>query len=176
MPATGWDPAFYDPARADRPTGSTAGAAASSTTLADVRPARFGIMPAAVPDTEPDQLIALQVAAAALADAGGADRLRPPDRVGVILGRGGYLTPGWPGSTSGCAWPTSSSQSLRELLPDLDADALDAGPRPRSSTGSGPPPASAAIGLVPNLAASRIANRLDLAAPRTRSTPPARPR
>ncbi|MER5829193.1 beta-ketoacyl synthase N-terminal-like domain-containing protein, partial [Streptomyces mirabilis] len=38
--------------------------------LAEVDVTEFGIMPAAVPATEPDQLIALRVAAAALAVAG----------------------------------------------------------------------------------------------------------
>jgi len=54
-------------------------------------PAAFGIMPVAAAAAEPDQLLALQVADRALADAGTAV---PHDRTGVILGRGNYPTPG----------------------------------------------------------------------------------
>ncbi len=96
--------------------------------LAEVDVAEFGIMPAAVPATEPDQLIALRVAAAALADAGGQGRL-PADRhrVGVVLGRGGYLTPGLgPASTSGCGASEPARAHPGRLLPDLGADRLEA--------------------------------------------------
>nr|WP_244199514.1 beta-ketoacyl synthase N-terminal-like domain-containing protein [Amycolatopsis thailandensis] len=71
------------------------------------------------PGAESDQLIALRVAAQAIADAGGEQRL-PADRqrTGVILGRG--------------------------VMPEAP---------------------EAGIGLVPDLAASRLANRLDLRGP-----------
>ena len=54
-------------------------------------PIAFGIMPVAAMSAEPDQMLALHVAAAALDDAG---VIVPRDRTAVILGRGGYLTPG----------------------------------------------------------------------------------
>src|SRR5436190_14770070 len=47
-------------------------------------PIAFGIMPIAAAGAEPDQLLALHVAAAAIEDAGDIAR----DRTGVILGRG----------------------------------------------------------------------------------------
>ncbi|NBH12595.1 beta-ketoacyl synthase N-terminal-like domain-containing protein, partial [Amycolatopsis sp. SID8362] len=94
VPPEKWDAAHYAPAerRADRVYCRRGGFVDE---LAEVDVAGFGIMPTSVPATEPDQLIALRVAAQALADAGGPDRL-PADRakVGVVLGRGGYLTPG----------------------------------------------------------------------------------
>ncbi|MFD0345551.1 beta-ketoacyl synthase N-terminal-like domain-containing protein [Kitasatospora aburaviensis] len=84
LPEGRWDADFYAP-------GAVAGPAAPDRLycrrggfvdgLAQVQPTRFGIMPASVPGTEPDQLIALEVADAALADAGGGGRL-PDDRVG----------------------------------------------------------------------------------------------
>ena len=124
-------------------------------------PVAFGIMPIAAAGAEPDQLLALQVAAAALDDAGGTIAR---ERAGVIIGRGGYLTPGVARLANRVRTTQQLVTTLTELLPDLDAATLD---RIRTAFRSrageiGP---EAAIGLVPNLAASRIANRLDLRGP-----------
>ncbi|MHA5053146.1 type I polyketide synthase [Streptomyces sp. SD15] len=133
--------------------------------LAEVDVTEFGIMPAAVPATEPDQLIALRVAAQALADAGGADRL-PADRhrVGVVLGRGGYLTPGLVRLDQRVRTASQLVRTLGELLPDLGADQLEA-VRQAFTDRLGPEAPESSIGLVPNLAASRLAGRLDLRGP-----------
>ena len=83
----------------------------------------------------------------------------------MVLGRGGYLTPGLVRLDQRVRTANQLVRTLGELLP---------GPRPRRSwSGSGrPSPSSSArtapesaIGLVPNLAASRVANRLDLRGP-----------
>src|SRR5262245_9072830 len=124
-------------------------------------PIGFGIMPVAAKGAEPDQLLALDVAAAAVADARGTIAR---DRAGVILGRGGYLTPGMARLANRVRMSEQLAVTLRELLPDLDPDLVDrirAAFRARAGE-LGP---EAAIGLVPNLAASRIANRLDLRGP-----------
>lgn len=132
--------------------------------LAEVEVTRFGIMPNSVPGTEPDQLIALHVAAAALADAGGESRLPDRRRVGVVLGRGGYLTPGLVRLDQRVRTAGQLVRTLGELLPDLDPGQLD---RIRSAFTErlGPDSPESVIGLVPNLAASRVANRLDLRGP-----------
>ncbi|MCX5562684.1 beta-ketoacyl synthase N-terminal-like domain-containing protein [Streptomyces sp. NBC_00038] len=133
--------------------------------LAEVDVTEFGIMPAAVPATEPDQLIALKVAAQAIADAGGADRL-PADRhrVGVVLGRGGYLTPGLVRLDQRVRTASQLVRTLGELLPDLGSDQLEA-VRQAFTDRLGPEAPESSIGLVPNLAASRLAGRLDLRGP-----------
>ncbi|HJQ45297.1 MAG TPA: beta-ketoacyl synthase N-terminal-like domain-containing protein [Amycolatopsis sp.] len=130
--------------------------------FAGVDAARFGLMPASIPGTEPDQLIALGVAAAAVADAGG--DLGDRSRVGVVLGRGGYLTPGIARLDQRIRTAHQLVRTLGELMPGLGADQLS---RVREAfTGAlGPDQPDAAIGLVPNLAASRIANRMDLHGP-----------
>ncbi|NKQ57889.1 acyltransferase domain-containing protein [Amycolatopsis sp. K13G38] len=130
--------------------------------FATVDAARFGIMPASVEGTEPDQLIALRVAAAAVADAGG--ELGDRGRAGVILGRGGYLTPGIARLDQRVRTAHQLVRTLGELIPGLGAEQLS---RVREAfTGAlGSDQPDAAIGLVPNLAASRIANRLDLHGP-----------
>jgi acyl transferase domain-containing protein/phosphopantetheinyl transferase len=128
---------------------------------ADVDVTRFGIMPNSVPGTEPDQLIALQVAAAALADAGGGALPADRQRAGIILGRGGYLTPGLGRLDQQVRTASQVVRTLRELVPDLTEAQLD---RVREAFDDKASPESA-IGLVPNLAASRVANRLDLRGP-----------
>ncbi|MFE2881833.1 beta-ketoacyl synthase N-terminal-like domain-containing protein [Streptomyces sp. NPDC059272] len=132
--------------------------------LAEVEVTRFGIMPNSVPGTEPDQLIALHVAAAALADAGGESRLPDRQRVGVVLGRGGYLTPGLVRLDQRVRTAGQLVHTLGELLPDLDPRQLDR-IRTAFTERLGPDSPESVIGLVPNLAASRVANRLDLRGP-----------
>ncbi|MFC7303041.1 beta-ketoacyl synthase N-terminal-like domain-containing protein [Streptomyces monticola] len=132
--------------------------------IARFAPARFGVMPHSVADTEPDQLTALSVAAAALADAGGERRLPGRDRVGVVLGRGGYLTPGLARLDQRVRTAHQLTRTLRELLPGV-GDAQLERIRAAFTERLGPEQPDAAIGLVPSLAASRLANRLDLRGP-----------
>ncbi|MEU6218147.1 beta-ketoacyl synthase N-terminal-like domain-containing protein [Streptomyces sp. NPDC047022] len=132
--------------------------------LAEVEATRFGIMPNSVSGTEPDQLIALNVASAALADAGGQERLPDRHRVGVVLGRGGYLTPGLVRLDQRVRTAGQLVRTLGELLPGLDSGQL-ARIREAFTERLGQDSPESAIGLVPNLAASRLANRLDLRGP-----------
>ncbi|HET6703385.1 beta-ketoacyl synthase N-terminal-like domain-containing protein, partial [Amycolatopsis sp.] len=123
VPPGKWDLAHYAPdaqRRADRVYCRRGGFVDE---LAEVDITGFGIMPNSVPATEPDQLIALRVAAQAVADAGGPDRL-PADRakIGVVLGRGGYLTPGLVRLDQRVRTASQLVRTLGELLPDLDAD------------------------------------------------------
>jgi len=126
--------------------------------------ARFGMMPSSAAASEPDQLLALQVAASAIDDAGGLDGLRRRDRVGVVLGRGGYLTSGLARLDNQLRVTEQVMQTLREVLPDISDDRLRS-VRAAFESGTGPLRPESAYGMVPNLAASRIANRLDLHGP-----------
>ncbi|MFF7241016.1 beta-ketoacyl synthase N-terminal-like domain-containing protein [Streptomyces collinus] len=167
VPEGRWDAGYYhpgsaaEPAVADRIYCRRGGFVDA---LAEVEVTRYGIMPASVPGTEPDQLIALDVAAAALADAGGADRLPERHRIGVTLGRGGYLTPGLVRLDQRVRTAGQLVRTLGELMPELSSAQLDR-IRAAFTERLGPDSPEAAIGLVPNLAASRIANRLDLRGP-----------
>ncbi len=148
-------------------------------------PIAFGIMPIAAASAEPDQLLALHVAAAALDDAG---VTVPRERTAVILGRGGYLTPGMARLSNRVRTAQQLVTTLAELLPDLTTPRTvedEFAARSRIVRASSAPQendrraqesieapgksidAREAIGLkVPNLAASRIANRLlDLRGP-----------
>ncbi|MES4908680.1 MULTISPECIES: beta-ketoacyl synthase N-terminal-like domain-containing protein [unclassified Streptomyces] len=175
VPARRWDAEFYAPGTPEPPgtPGNGVGSAADRVYcrrggfvdgLAEVEVTRFGIMPASVQGTEPDQLIALHVAAAAVADAGGEGRLPDRGRIGVVLGRGGYLTPGLVRLDQRVRTAHQLVRTLGELLPGLDADQLER-VRTAFTERLGPDRPEAAIGLVPNLAASRVANRLDLRGP-----------
>ncbi|MEU5187739.1 beta-ketoacyl synthase N-terminal-like domain-containing protein [Streptomyces klenkii] len=165
VPAGRWDPSFYDPAaargRSDRVYCRRGGFVDE---LAEVEATRFGIMPSSVPGTEPEQLIALHVAAGAIADAGGEERLPDRDRIGVILGRGGYLSPGMARGTQSVQTSNQLVRTLAELLPELDAGLLERVRRAYTRQ-LGPDEPEQAINLVPNLTASRVANRLDLRGP-----------
>ncbi len=127
-------------------------------------PLRWGLMPIAARGSEPDQLLSLETAAAALTDAGYDGRDPPRERTGVILGRGGYVNQVAMSLIQAVRTAEEIVRSARALLPDLtDAQAAEIKRRYQGQIeGLGP---DTIIGLVPNLAASRIANRLDLHGP-----------
>jgi acyl transferase domain-containing protein/phosphopantetheinyl transferase len=166
VPASRWDAEYYDPDAWAHPASDRFYCRRGGFVddLASFEPAAFGIMPVAVEGTEPDQLLALRVAAAAIADAGGDDRLGDRGRVGVILGRGGYLSAGGARLDQRVRAGRQLVASLRELIPGLSESQLDRVARDFQER-LGPEHPESSIGLVPNLAASRIANRLDLQGP-----------
>ena len=97
-------------------------------------------------------------------DAGGLGRLGDPERIGVVLGRGGYLSPGLQGFDQRVRTVRQITRTVGELMPSAGPDVLD---RLRTALleplGEFRP--ETAAGLVPNLAAARVANRLDLGGP-----------
>ncbi|MFJ7159905.1 SDR family NAD(P)-dependent oxidoreductase [Streptomyces sp. NPDC101118] len=145
VPADRWDPALHydaDPARAGERTPSRWGGFLPPVPFDALA---HGIPPASLSGIEPVQLLALEIAARALADAGyGPDRAFDRSRTSVVFGAeagtelaGAYgfraLYPGY----------------LGELPPGLDAQLL------RLTEDSFP-------GVLANVIAGRIANRLDL--------------
>ncbi|MGZ3146219.1 beta-ketoacyl synthase N-terminal-like domain-containing protein [Lentzea chajnantorensis] len=129
--------------------------------LAEFDPTRFGIMPSTVDGAEPDQLLALATAAEAIADAGGETALPDRERIGVVVGRGGYLTPGCARLDQRVRLADEVLSVVRDLFPGLGGADLGT-VRQAVRDRFGPEQPEASIGLVPNLAASRIANRFDL--------------
>ena len=165
VPASRWDPCYYDPEAAVTRRGDRLYCRRGGFVhQVSFDPTRYGIMPTTVEGAEPDQLLALHAATEALADAGGEHRLGDRSRVGVIIGRGAYLTPGLARLDQRTRTANQLVTTLRELFPDLGETELD---RVRTAFQSrlGPQRPEAAIDLVPNLVASRVANRLDLAGP-----------
>jgi acyl transferase domain-containing protein len=162
LPEGRWGPEFYDPAarRPDRVYCRRGGFIQA----VDFDPLQFGVLPSSIPDTEPEQLIALQVAAAAVTDAGGADRLPPSERVGVIIGRAGSGSVAQGRFFGRVRLAGFVLDVLRQILPDVGEDRLDL-VSARINETFGPFRPENVIGLTPNLTASRLANRLGLRGP-----------
>ncbi|MFA1545696.1 beta-ketoacyl synthase N-terminal-like domain-containing protein [Actinomadura chokoriensis] len=168
VPPGRWDPAlYYDPdayGRAPESDRFYCRRGGFVDELATFDPARFGILPAAVPGMEPDQLLALRTAGDAIADAGGDERLPARSRIGVVIGRGGYITPGVARYDQRVRTSHQVTGILAELVPELRKGRLEEIRRAFCER-LGPDGADAPIGLVPNLAASRIAGAFDLHGP-----------
>ncbi|MHB1845443.1 MAG: beta-ketoacyl synthase N-terminal-like domain-containing protein [Deltaproteobacteria bacterium] len=162
VPEGRWDPVYFDPARPG-PDRFYCRRGGFIDAQAAFDPLEFGVMPRAAEGAEPDQLLALSVARAALADAGlkeGAWR----ERAAVILGRGGYVTAGIARLEQRVRTAEQLVEILRGQLPGV-AEAELSALKAAFQAKLGPFGPDTAIGLVPNLAASRIANRLDLQGP-----------
>ncbi|MFF3541644.1 beta-ketoacyl synthase N-terminal-like domain-containing protein [Streptomyces platensis] len=169
VPPGRWDPEIYydphadrGPARSDRFYCRRGG---FLTEPAAFDPTRFGIMPAAVRGAEPDQLLALRTITEAIADAGGEERL-PADRsrIGVILGRGGFMGVATARLDQRVRTAHQLAVTLRELAPELGESRI-AAVREAFQAGLGPEQPEASIGLVPSFTAARTANRLDFRGP-----------
>jgi acyl transferase domain-containing protein/phosphopantetheinyl transferase (holo-ACP synthase) len=160
VPAGRWDPVFFDAdaKEADRFYCRRGGFVDD---LATFDPLAFGIMPNAVDSVEPDQLLALAAASAALADAGDPHERTDPAKISVILGRGGYIGDGVARLDQRVRTAQQLVEALRSLVPDLGEERL-AQVKAEFQDRLGPERPESSIGLVPNLAASRIANRFDL--------------
>ena len=127
-------------------------------------PTEFGIMPVAAEEAEPEQLLALATAQRALQDAGYPEGPHGAGRTGIIIGRGGYINPALARLDQRVRTSQQLVECLRELAPELDDARLDA-IRHTFQDALGPSRPETSIGLVPNLVASRVANRLDLHGP-----------
>ena len=125
-------------------------------------PLRFGVMPTAARGAEPDQLLTLQACADALLDAGyGRPTGRPfSPQTDVILGRGGYIGPGMTNLNLRVRTLEQLDHTLSEL--GLLDRAERAELRARFASKLEHFGADTAIGLVPNLTAARVAQRLNL--------------
>ncbi|WP_125619695.1 beta-ketoacyl synthase N-terminal-like domain-containing protein [Actinomadura sp. WAC 06369] len=163
VPPGRWDPAlFYDPGAYGRPDDDRFYCRRGGFVddVATFDPERFGIEPAAVAAMEPDRLLALRTAAEAVADAGGDDRFPDRERVGVVLGRGGHLTPGAARAHQRVMTAHQLTGVLAELVPELGAERLAEIRRAfRARLGPDGPDVPAGS------AAARVAERFDLRGP-----------
>ena len=169
VPPGRWDPEiYYDPHAAQGPARSDrfyCRRGGFLTEPAAFDPTRFGVMPAAVRGAEPDQLLALRTITDAIADAGGEERL-PADRsrIGVILGRGGFMGVATARLDQRVRTAHQLAVTLRELAPELSESRIES-VREAFQASLGPEQPEASIGLVPSFTAARTANRLDFRGP-----------
>lgn len=126
-------------------------------------PEPFGIMPRSLDGGEPDQYLALEVARAALVDAGYADG-NDHFRTGIILGHSTYLHRGNASVVQHGVVLDQTVDLLSNLFPQVPEAWLG---ELRRLLAERLPPFNADIapGLVPNVMTGRIANRLDLRGP-----------
>ncbi len=162
VPPKRWDPVFFDPASSeiDRFYCRRGGFIGDQLLF---NPLPYGIMPVAAEGSEPDQMLSLDLVTQALKDAG-MDADVPRERTAVILGRGGYIGVRGARATQHFATAQQLVQAVSDLVPGVTAEQLAAIKKEfLSKIGHYGP--DTAIGLVPNIAASRIANRFDFQGP-----------
>ncbi|MHA4741277.1 type I polyketide synthase [Dyadobacter sp. MSC1_007] len=129
--------------------------------FAEFDPIRFGILPLAVEGTEPEQLLTLSLAHRALMDAGAFENGSSFAKTGIIIGKGNYTGPGATRAIEVVRTGQQLIEMLKTVLPDLKSEDLDKIKKEfQSEKGRFSP--DTAMGLIPNLTASLVANRLDL--------------
>lgn len=163
VPEQRWASVFYDPdsGEVDRFYCRRGGFVDD---YVDFDPLKYGVMPRAAASADPDQLLSLRIGIEALEDAGYASREFPRERCGVIIGRGNYLSAGTLRLEQHVRLVQQLLQTLQELFPALAEEQLQAvREQIRSKLDYYGP--DVAIGMIPNLVASRLANRLDLQGP-----------
>ncbi len=124
-------------------------------------PLQFGILPLAVEGTEPDHLITLKLAWDALRDA---DILNQEDllsQTGIIIGKGNYNGAGSIRAIEIVRTGQQIAQVLKQVLPQLKDEEIEAvkSEYQQKKGRFGP---DTAMGVIPNLIASLVANRLNL--------------
>jgi acyl transferase domain-containing protein len=132
--------------------------------LAQFDPFSFGIMPNAVDGGEPDHYMALQASQDALKDCGRLDLEPVKARTAVIIGRGTYVNRGNAAALQQGVMVESILRILKQLHPE-HTDGELAEIKRQIKAGLPPFDSNTSSGLVPNIIAGRIANRLDLMGP-----------
>ncbi|GAA3077465.1 hypothetical protein GCM10020000_73850 [Streptomyces olivoverticillatus] len=144
VPPARWDPGLHHGPPTPPPTTSPSPNGAASSPKSPSTPLRYGIPPASLASIEPIQLLALEAARRALADAGYDGRDFPRDRTCVIFG-------------AEAGSDTANATTLRTVLPSYLGWLPEelAAQLPTLTEDSFP-------GMLANVISGRIANRLDL--------------
>ncbi len=163
VPENRWENVFYDPNSQDIDR-FYCHRGGFIDTYATFDPLFFGIMPIAAEGAEPDQLLTLKVSHDALMDAGYDTAKIPGKRTGIIIGRGNYIGAEWSKLEQRVRTAQQLVAGLKTLIPDI-SDKEIARIKTDFQSRYGHFGSDTAIGIVPNLTASRVANRLDLHGP-----------
>lgn len=124
-------------------------------------PVKFGILPLAVEGTEPDHLLTLQLVSEALDDAGISREADALAQTGIIIGKGNYAGPGATRAIEIVRTGEQLAQLLRQAWPQVTESEI-AAIKKEYHQRKGRFGADTVMGLIPNLVASLVANRLDL--------------
>lgn len=123
--------------------------------------ANFGILPVAVEGTEPDHLLTLDLVHKALEDAGVFEKNTSLERTGIIIGKGNYTGPGATRAIEIVRTGEQIVNILKDLLPDLGEEEIEK-VKKEFQLRKGRFGPDTAMGLIPNLVASLVANRFNL--------------
>lgn len=129
--------------------------------FAEFDPLSFGILPVAVEGIEPEHLLTLALAKQALADAGVWQRNTSLDNTGIIIGKGNYTGPGATRAIEIIRTGEQLTHLLKSALPHLQPEEINR-VKKEFQVKKGRFGADTAMGLIPNLVASLVANRLNL--------------
>ncbi len=124
-------------------------------------PTAFGILPLAVEGTEPDHLLTLDLVQKALEDAGVLQKGISLKKTGIIIGKGNYTGPGATRAIEIVRTGEQISSLLQELLPQVSSEDIEK-VKHAFQERKGRFAADTAMGLIPNLVASLVANRFNL--------------
>ncbi|PIF46679.1 acyl transferase domain-containing protein [Chryseobacterium sp. 52] len=124
-------------------------------------PTAFGILPLAVEGTEPDHLLTLDLVQKALDDAGVFEKHISLEKTGIIIGKGNYTGPGATRAIEIVRTGEQISSLLQELLPQVSSEDIEK-VKHAFQERKGRFAADTAMGLIPNLVASLVANRFNL--------------
>src|SRR5215217_523964 len=124
-------------------------------------PAQFGILPVAVEGTEPDHLLTLSLVHRALEDAGVFASQASLDKTGIIIGKGNYAGPCATRAIEIVRTGEQIASGLKDLMPHLADEEIEK-VKKEYQLRKGRFGADTAMGLIPNLVASLVANRLNL--------------
>lgn len=124
-------------------------------------PTAFGILPLAVEGTEPDHLLTLDLVQKALDDAGIFKKNISLEKTGIIIGKGNYAGPGATRAIEIVRTGEQISSLLQELLPEVSSSDIEK-VKHAFQERKGRFAADTAMGLIPNLVASLVANRFNL--------------
>lgn len=162
MPA--WEAERYLSAQREKNLRITTAAGGFLNELYRFDPTEFGIMPSSLDGGEPDQYLALRVAAEALGDGGYLDPAHDHQKTGIILGHSTYLHRGQGAILQRSLVMDQTLELLGALFPDATDEKLA---QVRDLLAKHLPPSNSdtAPGLVPNVMTGRIANRLNLMGP-----------
>lgn len=123
--------------------------------------ANFGILPVAVEGTEPDHLLTLSLVHKALEDAGVFEKNTSLEKTGIIIGKGNYTGPGATRAIEIIRTGEQIVNILKDLLPGLGDEEIEK-VKKEFQLRKGRFGPDTAMGLIPNLVASLVANRFNL--------------
>ena len=129
-----------------------------------VDPLRYGIMPITAGGIDPDQLMSIALTEQALIDAGVFEKKIPLQKCSVIVGKGNFPSLVAMRSAEILRGAHQFGSLIKIAIPDLTDDEVE-GIRSAYQTRQGRYHADMAIGLMPSLVASMVANCFDMQGP-----------